>query len=99
MTATSSLLDKRDAFICALACVLGLAAAGIAEVLVRAIALVTNIAFYGHWSFTVRSPGGNNLGMFVILVPIIGGISSASWLGSARGRFAGTASRRRWSRC
>ena len=74
VTATSTLLDKRDAFICLLAGVLGIAAAGIAEVLVRSIALVTNIAFYGEWSFTVRSPGGHHLGMFVVLVPVIGGI-------------------------
>ena len=74
VTATSTLLDRRDAFICALACLLGIAAAAVAEILVRSIALVTNIAFYGEWSFTTRSPGGHHLGMFVLLVPVIGGI-------------------------
>jgi H+/Cl- antiporter ClcA/CBS domain-containing protein len=74
VTQSSTLLERRDAFICLLAAILGIAAAGIAEVLVRAIALVTNISFYGEWSFTTRGPGGHHLGMFVILVPVIGGI-------------------------
>jgi len=74
VTAAASLLDRRDVFICILASLLGLASSGIAEVLIRAIALVTNVAFYGEWSFVTRGPADHHLGVFVILVPTLGGI-------------------------
>jgi CIC family chloride channel protein len=46
----------------------------IAKALVGLISLVTNISFYGRFSFEEASPAGNALGWFVILVPVIGGI-------------------------
>ncbi|MBV8760855.1 MAG: chloride channel protein, partial [Deltaproteobacteria bacterium] len=67
-------MDKRDAFVAGMAACLGLAACGLAEVLVRSIALVTNLAFYGTISTTYHSPAGNHLGYAVIAVPVIGGI-------------------------
>jgi CIC family chloride channel protein len=69
-----SVMDRRDAKIAALAMCLGLAAMGVAEVLVRAIALVTNLAFYGELSLTTRGPAAHSLGWFVVAVPIIGGV-------------------------
>jgi CIC family chloride channel protein len=69
-----AVMDKRDAFVAAMACVLGIAACGVAEVLVRMIAIVTNLAFYGQWSMTYVSPAGNHLGYAVIAVPVVGGI-------------------------
>src|SRR5690348_5585400 len=69
-----AIMDKRDAFIAALAIILGIAAVGVAEVLVRMIAIVTNLAFYGRWSMTYASPAGNHLGLAVIAVPVVGGI-------------------------
>lgn len=46
----------------------------IAKLLVALINLITNISFYGRISFEESSPTHNNLGLLVILVPIIGAI-------------------------
>jgi len=67
-------MDRRDAFVAALAIVLGIAACGVAEVLIRSIAIVTNLAFYGRWSMDTVSPAGNHLGYAVVAVPVLGGI-------------------------
>jgi H+/Cl- antiporter ClcA len=67
-------MDTRDAIIAGLAIALGVAAFGIAEVLVRAIALVTNIAFFQRVSTASVSPADNHLGYFVVLVPVAGGL-------------------------
>jgi H+/Cl- antiporter ClcA len=69
-----AIMDRRDAFIGLMAIVLGLASVGVAEVLIRSIALVTNVSFYGKWSMDYISPAGNRLGYMVIAVPVIGGI-------------------------
>lgn len=61
-------------FITAVAIVIGLAAALIAQVLLRVIGLITNLAFYGRVSTVFSSPAGNHLGLFVILVPPVGGL-------------------------
>jgi CIC family chloride channel protein len=46
----------------------------IARFLVLLIHLVTNICFYGDFDFSFRSPADNHLGLFVIILPAIGGI-------------------------
>ncbi|HET9623663.1 MAG TPA: chloride channel protein [Kofleriaceae bacterium] len=69
-----AVMNKRDAFVAAMACVLGIVACGVAEALVRMIAIVTNLAFYGRWSMTYTSPADNHLGYAVIAVPVVGGI-------------------------
>lgn len=46
----------------------------VAKLLVLLIALITNIAFYGRFSVLSASPGGNQLGWWVVLVPIAGSI-------------------------
>jgi H+/Cl- antiporter ClcA/CBS domain-containing protein len=46
----------------------------IAKVLVGLIALITNLSFYGKFSFAESSPANNNLGWMVILVPVAGSI-------------------------
>ncbi len=53
---------------------LAVAAVFIAQALIRLIALVTNISFFGKFSFDITSPAGNTLGLFVLVVPIIGGL-------------------------
>ncbi|WDS35861.1 chloride channel protein [Pseudoxanthomonas sp.] len=67
-------LDRRVLWISALAMVLGGAVAGIARLLTGLIGLVTNLAFHGRWSFEFSSPAGNQLGLWVIAVPVIGGL-------------------------
>lgn len=46
----------------------------VAEGLLELIYLFTNIFFYGKFSFAVTSPVHNNLGLWVILIPAIGGL-------------------------
>ena len=42
--------------------------------LIYLIALITNISFYGSFSISPSGPSGNSLGLFVIVVPALGGI-------------------------
>src|SRR5689334_9012347 len=58
----------------ALAIVIGLLGAVIALVLLRLIGLFTNLFFYQRWDTTLVSPAGNQLGILVILVPVIGAL-------------------------
>ncbi|HEX7031205.1 MAG TPA: chloride channel protein [Gammaproteobacteria bacterium] len=74
MPRRSTLVDRRVLVICALAVLLGVAAALIAEVLVALIALITNLAFYGRVSAEYAAPAGNALGAWVIVIPVVGGI-------------------------
>jgi CIC family chloride channel protein len=46
----------------------------IAKFLVMLINLVTNVAFYGSFSLDFHSPAGNHLGLWVMIIPAIGGI-------------------------
>jgi CIC family chloride channel protein len=46
----------------------------IAKVLVLLIYLITNISFRGTFSIEQLPPGVNNLGIFVMIVPVIGGL-------------------------
>jgi H+/Cl- antiporter ClcA len=57
-----------------IALALGVAAAFVAEVLTRLIAIVTNLSFYGQWSLATTSPAHNRLGLLVIVPPMIGGL-------------------------
>jgi CIC family chloride channel protein len=46
----------------------------IAKFLVHLIDLITNISFYGNFSINHSTPTNHNYGLFVILVPAIGGL-------------------------
>ena len=67
-------MDLRDAVIAGLCGVLAIAATAVAEGLVRALAIVTNLCFYGRFSMTYTSPADHTLGWLVVFVPIGGGI-------------------------
>ncbi|HEX4458768.1 MAG TPA: chloride channel protein, partial [Polyangia bacterium] len=68
------LVDRRVVFVSVLAVLLGLAAAAVAQILTRLIALVTNVSFFGRWSLDAVSPAGNHLGPWVVLVPVGGAV-------------------------
>src|SRR2546423_11166009 len=70
----STLVDRRVVFICALAILLALAAGAIAQILMRLIALFTNLFFYGRFSIAAASPAGHHLGALVIVVPVVGAV-------------------------
>ena len=57
-----------------LAAGIGLLAGGIAFLLYKLIGLFSNIAFYGHFSAVFMSPRYNHLGLWVILIPVVGGL-------------------------
>ena len=46
----------------------------VAKLLVGLITLITNISFFGTFSFKDVSPGNNHLGWFVVILPVIGGL-------------------------
>ena len=68
------LVNNRVLLISGLAIALGIATALIARLLVALIGIVTGLAFYGKFSTNLVSPAGNKLGLWVILVPVVGGI-------------------------
>ncbi len=53
---------------------LGITAGYIARALTALIGLLTNLFFYGRWSFNFSSPAGNHLGWFIVLIPIAGAV-------------------------
>jgi chloride channel protein, CIC family len=67
--------DKtRLLYISALAIAIGICISFIAKFLVYLINLITNLSFHHQFSFTHSSPANNTYGLFVILVPAIGGV-------------------------
>jgi H+/Cl- antiporter ClcA len=84
MPRKSTLVSKRILLISVLAIVLGAIAAGVAQLLMLMINLITDITFYGRISdvfgpnalprSAVLSPAGNQLGAWVIAMPVIGGL-------------------------
>ncbi|MCW3467238.1 chloride channel protein [Chitinophaga nivalis] len=56
------------------ACLNALAIGVVAKGLVLLISLFTNLAFYGRFSFAENGPAGNQLGLFVIAVPVLGSL-------------------------
>jgi CIC family chloride channel protein len=74
MPVRASVMDRGVVRLCALAIALGVLAAFVAQALVRLIALVTNIGFFGRFSFAPASPSDNHLGLWVLLIPILGGL-------------------------
>ncbi len=64
----------RLVFISLLAAAVGILAGIIAYVLYDLIGLFTNLAFYHEFSFHFRSPAQSPLGLWVIFIPVIGGL-------------------------
>lgn len=65
---------KRLLTISALSIVIAISISYIAKLLIHLINLITNISFYGNFSIDPSSPADNHLGLFVIIVPAIGGL-------------------------
>ncbi|MGH8147532.1 MAG: chloride channel protein [Rhodanobacteraceae bacterium] len=84
MPRKSTLVTRRILMTSALAVLLGAAAAGVAQLLMLMINVITDICFYGRISDVfgphalprsmVLSPAGNHLGAWVIVMPVIGGL-------------------------
>src|SRR3954470_12421406 len=65
---------KRSIFISVLAVAVGAFISVIAKLLVNLINLITNISFHGSFSYQYQSPAANTLGLWVIIIPAIGGL-------------------------
>jgi chloride channel protein, CIC family len=66
--------DRRVLVLSAMALPVGLIGAVTAKALLWLIALVTNLAFFHHWSTAPSIPGENHLGVFAAVVPVIGAV-------------------------
>ena len=64
----------RTALVSLLAGGIGILAGLIAYLLYNLIGLLTNVAFYGRFVFSFGSPRFNHLGLWVIPIPVIGGL-------------------------
>jgi H+/Cl- antiporter ClcA/predicted transcriptional regulator len=70
----SSSVDARVARICGLAVLVAICAGFIAIGLTHLIGLITNICFHGQFTSIGATPADNHLGLWVLLIPILGGL-------------------------
>ena len=66
--------DRRMLLLVALAVPIGLISAVVAKVLLWLIAVITNLAFFQRLSASTALPQQNHLGLWVIVVPVIGAL-------------------------
>ncbi|HLL80210.1 MAG TPA: chloride channel protein [Ktedonobacteraceae bacterium] len=66
--------SPRVILISLMAIVIGIISAFVALILLRLIGLFTNLFFFQRWGTALVSPAGNHLGLFVVLVPILGAL-------------------------
>src|SRR5438045_6883253 len=66
--------DSRVLVLAAMAIVIGAIAALVAYALLWLIAVITNLAFFGRLSSTLTPPSHSNLGAWILLVPVLGGL-------------------------
>ncbi|HVZ30741.1 MAG TPA: chloride channel protein [Asticcacaulis sp.] len=67
-------LDRRSLYIMALSALIALVIAPIARLLVYLIGVITNLAFYGRFSGELTSPSDHHLGIWAVLVPVVGSL-------------------------
>ena len=67
-------VDRRVWLLSAVALAVGAGAAGLAVLLLRCIALATNLFYYHRFSFAAVSPAGSPLGPWMPFVPVMGGL-------------------------
>jgi chloride channel protein, CIC family len=66
--------DHRVLVLSALALPIGAISAGVAKVLLWLIAVFTNLSFFGRFSGAEATPQQHHLGVFVIIIPVIGAV-------------------------
>ena len=67
-------VDHRVWLLSGVAIGIGICATGLAVILLRLIAISTNLFYYHRFSAVTVSPAGSPLGLWMILVPIAGGL-------------------------
>ncbi len=66
--------NPRTVRISFVAIIVGIAGGIVAQLMIRLIWFITNLSFYGRFSFDFITPTNNNLGIWVILVPVAGAV-------------------------
>ncbi|MNJ99225.1 H(+)/Cl(-) exchange transporter ClcA [compost metagenome] len=67
-------VDKRILLLCAIAVVIGAISTVAAYVLLNSIHFFTNLFFFQTFSFADKSPANHTLGVWVIALPVLGGL-------------------------
>ena len=67
-------VSGRVVFVSALGIAIGALAGLLAHVLTALIAIITNIAFYHRISFDLVSPAGGHEGLWLLVIPVVGGL-------------------------
>jgi chloride channel protein, CIC family len=67
-------VDRRVWLLSSVALVIGVGATFLAVLLLRLIAISTNLFYYHRFSAATVSPAGSSLGYWMILVPVVGGL-------------------------
>ena len=67
-------VDKRVWLLSSIALIIGCGAAFLAALLLKLIALSTNIFYYHRFSSAPVGPAGSSLGYWMVLVPVVGGL-------------------------
>jgi chloride channel protein, CIC family len=67
-------VDRRVWFLSSVALLIGVGATFLAVILLRLIAISTNLFYYHRFSAASVSPAGSSLGYWMILVPVLGGL-------------------------
>ncbi|MBV9574874.1 MAG: chloride channel protein [Acidobacteriales bacterium] len=67
-------VDSRVWLLSAVGLIIGIGAAFLAMLLLRLIALFTNLFYYHRFSLAAVSPAGSPLGHWMVIVPIVGGL-------------------------
>ncbi len=65
-------IDWRVVLICIIATAVGAAAGWAAQLLIKLIRLITNLSFYGRWSLQYADARNHHLGLWIIIIPVIG---------------------------
>jgi H+/Cl- antiporter ClcA len=74
MAQRATITGTHDLLITSVAVLIGLGAGIIAKALIALIGLITNLSFFGRFSIAFTSPAGNHLGLWVLVIPVIGGV-------------------------
>lgn len=67
-------VDRRVWFLSGVSIVIGVCATGLAVLLLRCIAIATNLFYYHRLSAAPVSPAGSPLGHWMLVIPILGGL-------------------------
>src|SRR5436190_21252735 len=67
-------VDRRVWLLSGVALVIGVGATFLAVILLRLIAISTNVFYYHRFSSVNVSPAGSSLGHWMVLVPVLGGV-------------------------